>query len=305
MAARAYVYLTITTAGWGGNAVAGKLAVGHVSPAMLTSLRWAIALLIILPFAWPHLRREWPVIRRHAAVLIALGFLGFALFNNFLYLALIHTSAINGAILQAATPLVIFIASFLLFRLKTTIAQMTGFAISVVGVATVASHGNLSRLLDLDIAIGDAIMLLAVLCYGLYTVGLRWKPQIHWLSLMTMLALAALIGSLPFALWEAASGRLLVPDRQGWLVVLYAATVASIITQILYIRGNELIGGNRAGLFFNLVPIFGTLFAVAILGEQLHLYHLLALILVLGGIGLAERWRGRKSGVTDVTPKRI
>ncbi len=293
MAARAYLYLTITTAGWGGNAVAGKLAVGHVSPAMLTSLRWAVAILILVPFAWPHLRREWPVIRANALMLLFLGVLGFTLFNNFLYLGLIYTSAINGAILQAATPLVIFIASFVLLRQRTMAAQLIGFCISVVGVILVATDGAPSRLLDLDIAFGDALLLLAVLCYGLYTVALRWKPQLHWLSLMTMLAVAAFIGSLPFALWEGVTGRLLFPDAQGWLVVLYAATIASIVSQVLYIRGNEMIGGNRAGLFFNLVPIFGTLFAVVILGEKLQAYHLIALALVLGGIALAER-RGRR-----------
>ena len=298
MAARAYLYLTITTAGWGGNAVAGKLAVDHVSPAMLTSLRWVLALLILVPFAWPHLRREWPVIRANALMLLFLGILGFALFNNFLYLGLIHTSAINGSILQAATPLVIFTASFVLLRQRTMVAQLLGFCISVVGVALVATDGEPWRLLDLDIGSGDALLLLAVLCYGLYTVALRWKPRLHWLSLMTTLAVAALIGSLPFTLWEGSTGRLIPPDVQGWLVVLYAATIASIVSQVLYILGNELIGGNRAGLFFNLVPIFGTLFAVVILGEQLHAYHLIVLALVLGGIALAER-RGRRQAATE------
>ena len=275
MAARAYLYLTITTAGWGGNAGAGKLAVDHVSPTMLTSLLWAVAILILVPFAWPHLRREWPVIRAHALILLFLGVLGFTLFNNFLYLGLIYTSAINGAILQAATPLVIFIASFVLLRQRTFTAQLVGFCISVVGVVLVATGGTPSRLLD--IGFGDALLLLAVLCYGLYTVALRWKPQLHWLSLMTMLAIAAFIGSLPFTLWEGTTGRLIIPDTQGWLVVLYAATIASIVSQVLYIRGNELIGGNRAGLFFNLVPIFGTLFAVVILGEERQAHHLIAL----------------------------
>ena len=293
MTARAYLYLIITMAGWGGNAVAGKLAVEHVSPAMLTSLRWFVALAVILPFALPHLRREWPAIRAHAGLLILLGTVGLTLFNNLLYLALIYTSAINVAIEQAAMPLVIFVANFLLFRHRTTPAQLAGFAISVIGVALVASDGDLQRLLELDISLGDGLMMLAVLSYGLYTVGLRWKPKLHWLSLMAALAVVALFGSIPFTAFEAASGRLILPDLQGWLVVLYAGTVASIMSQALYIRGNELIGGNRAGLFINLVPIFGTVFAIAILGEAFVLYQLIALSLVLGGIALAERRNGR------------
>lgn len=289
MAVRAYLFLTITMAGWGGNAVAGKLAVGHVSPALLTSLRWSLAMLILLPLALPHLRRQWPVIKANWAILLFLGVVGFALFNNFLYVALIHTTAINAAIEQAATPLVIFIASFALFRQRVAPRQFIGFAISVIGVALVASHGDLSRLLYLDVGFGDAMLLLAVLCYGIYTVCLRWKPELHWLSLMTALAAGAFVGSLPFTLRESLSGNMLLPDTQGWLVILYAAIFPSIVSQVLYIKGNEIIGGNRAGLFFNLVPIFGTFFAVILLRENFHLYHLIALVLVLGGIAISER----------------
>lgn len=289
MAVRAYIYLIITTAGWGGNAVAGKLAAGHVSPALLTSLRWSLAVLILLPMALPHLRRQWPVVKAGWPILLFLGVLGFALFNNFLYVALIHTSAINAAIEQAATPLVIFIASFALFGQRVTAGQFIGFAISVIGVALVASHGDLTRLLYLDVGFGDAMLLLAVLCYGIYTVCLRWKPNLHWLSLMTALALGAFVGSLPFTLRECLSGTMQLPDTQGWLVVLYAAIFPSIVSQVLFIKGNEMIGGNRAGVFFNLVPIFGTFFAVILLGESFHLYHLTALALVLGGIAIAER----------------
>lgn len=289
MAMRAYIYLIITTAGWGGNAVAGKFAVGHVSPAALTSLRWSLAVLLLLPFALPHLRRQWPIVKQSWAILLFLGVLGFALFNNFLYVALNHTSAINATIEQAATPLVIFTASFVLFRQRITAGQLIGFAISVVGVALVASHGDVTRLLYLDVGFGDAMLLLAVLCYGTYTVCLRWKPKLHWLSLMTALAAGAFAGSLPFTLRESLSGDMILPDTQGWLVVLYAAIFPSIVSQVLFIKGNEMIGGNRAGVFFNLVPIFGTFFAVILLGEGFHLYHLAALALVLGGIAIAER----------------
>ncbi len=291
MTTRAYLFLVITMAGWGGNAIAGKLAVDHVSPALLTSMRWALAVLILLPFSLRHLRRQWATIRANAAMLLFLGTLGFALFNNFVYVALIHTSAINAAIEQAATPLVIFIASFALFRQRITAGQFFGFLVTVVGVALVASHGDLSRVLGLDVGFGDAMLLLAVLCYGIYTVSLRWKPHLHWLALMTTLAAGGFVGSLPFTVREGLSGTMQLPDLQGWLVVLYATIIPSIVCQVLYIKGNEIIGGNRAGVFFNLVPIFGTFFAVVLLGEDFRMYHLIALALVLGGIAIAERRR--------------
>ncbi|MEX3010413.1 DMT family transporter [Hoeflea sp. TYP-13] len=289
MAAKAYLLLTITTLGWGGNAIAGKLAAGHISPALLTSGRWIIALGILLPFALPHLRREWQTIRMQLLFLLGMGIVGFALFNNFYYLALNHTSAINGAIEQASMPLLVFIANFLLFGQRVSAGQIVGFFISLVGVSLVASNGNLLGILRLDIGYGDALLMLSIAFYGAYTVALRWMPKLHWLSSMTVLATGAIIGGLPFTFVEFASGSLILPDTQGWLVLAYAAVFPSIVSQACYIRGVELIGPNRGGLFINLVPIFGTFFAVTLLGEELHMFHLIALALVLGGITLAER----------------
>ena len=288
MAIRAYILLIITMLGWGGNAIAGKLAAGHISPALLTSGRWLIALAILLPFALPQMRREWPTIRRHLWLLLALGVVGFALFNNFFYLALNYTSAINAAIEQASMPLLVFIANFLLFGQRVSPGQLVGFFISLVGVTLVATHGNLAGILRLDIGYGDALLILAVAFYGAYTVSLRWMPKLHWLSAMTALSVGAILGGLPFTAWEAYSGSLILPDMQGWLVLAFAAIVPSIVSQACFIRGVELIGANRGGLFINLVPLFGTFFAVTLLGEDLFAYHLIALALVLGGIALAE-----------------
>ncbi|MER8635069.1 MULTISPECIES: DMT family transporter [unclassified Mesorhizobium] len=289
----AYLFLLFTTLLWGGNSVAGKLAVGHISPMTLVFLRWLLAVLILLPIGWGTLRQDWPVVRRHWLLLGGLGACGFAFFNAIFYTALNYTTAINVSIEQAAIPIVIIIANFVLFRLRVNRVQIAGVVLTIIGVAVTASHGDLRQLLKLDLNFGDAIMLVAVLCYSFYSVGLRLKPVIRWQSLMLALSVAALVTSLPFFLWEIAAGKVIVPDARGWAVAFYTAIGASVISQIFYIRGNELIGANRAGLFINLVPIFGTLLSVLIVGETFQLYQALALALVLGGISLAE-YSGRK-----------
>ncbi|MER8545348.1 DMT family transporter [Mesorhizobium sp. M0684] len=289
----AYLFLLFTTLLWGGNSVAGKLAVGHISPMTLVFLRWLLAVLILLPIGWGTLRQDWPVVRRHWLLLGGLGACGFAFFNTIFYTALNYTTAINVSIEQAAIPIVIIIANFLLFRLRVNRVQIAGVVLTIIGVAVTASHGDLRQLLKLDLNFGDAIMLVAVLCYSFYSVGLPLKPVIRWQSLMLALSVAALVTSLPFFLWEIAAGKVIVPDARGWAVAFYTAIGASVISQIFYIRGNELIGANRAGLFINLVPIFGTLLSVLIVGETFQLYQALALALVLGGISLAE-YSGRK-----------
>jgi drug/metabolite transporter (DMT)-like permease len=284
----AYLFLLSTMLLWGGNSVAGKLAVGHVSPMTLVFLRWVMAVLILLPVGWRRLREDWPEVRSHWKLLAGLGACGFTIFNVIFYTALNYTTAINVSIEQAAIPIVIILANFVLFRLCVQPLQIIGVVLTIAGVALTASHGDLGQLLKLDLNFGDAIMLVAVLCYSLYSVGLRLKPAIRWQSFMLALSIAALLISVPFLVWEIVAGRAVMPDASGWALTLYTALGASVVSQVLYIKGNELIGANRAGLFINLVPIFGTLLSVLIVGEQFQPYQALALALVLGGIALAE-----------------
>jgi drug/metabolite transporter (DMT)-like permease len=294
---KAYVLLLLTTLFWGGNAVAGKLAVGHVSPMLLTTARWGLALVILCIIGWPRLKADWPRVRRHALYLMALGAVGFTVFNVALYSAVIYTSAINVSIEQAGISMLILVGNFLLFRQRATWAQITGFVVSLIGVALTASHGDPARLLALDLNFGDALMLGAVVAYAGYTLALRFKPDIHWQSLMIALTAGAFVTSVPFAVAEFQSGAGIMPDVRGWGVVLYTAIFPSILAQIFYVRGVELIGANRAGLFVNLVPVFGTLLSILVIGEALYLYHAIALALVLGGIWLAET-SGRKAATS-------
>ncbi len=289
MTIRAYLFLAIATLFWGGNAVAGKMAVGHVSPLLLTSLRWAVALAVILTFMLPQIRRDWPLVKRHWALLMGLGVIGFTLFNVLLYTALNFTTAINVSIEQAGIPVVIFLFNFLLFRIKASPAQIIGFTVSLIGIITTATHGNLTSIGSLSFNFGDLLMLGAVLCYAVYTILLRWKPPVHWQTLIAASAFGALVSALPMLGWEIAAGRMIVPDATGWGVILYTAIFPSLASQVLYVRGVELIGANRAGLFINAIPIFGTLLSVLFIGEALQTFHIVALLLVLGGIAIAER----------------
>lgn len=291
---KAYLFLTIATLFWGGNAVAGKMAVGHVSPLLLTSLRWAVALAIILAVMLPQIRRDWPQVRAHWKLLMGLGVVGFTLFNVLLYTALNFTTAINVSIEQAGIPVVIFLFNFLLFRIKASPAQILGFTVTLVGIITTATHGNITAIGSLSLNFGDLLMLGAVLSYAVYTIMLRWKPPVHWQTLIAASAFGALVSALPMLAWEIASGRTLAPDATGWAVILYTAIFPSLASQVLYVRGVELIGANRAGLFINAIPIFGTLLSLLFLGEALQTFHIVALLLVLAGIAIAERGATRK-----------
>lgn len=293
MSRNAYLLLLLTMLMWGGNAVAGKMAVGHVSPMVLTMLRWLGAVMLLLAISLPQLRRDWRVVRPRLLYLFVLGASGFTLFNAAMYTALTFTTVINVSIEQAGMPMFIFIANYLLYRIGVSAGQVIGFSLSMVGVALTATHGNLLTLSQQEINTGDLLMLGAVILYAGYTIALRYKPAIHWKSLMSVMSIAAFITSLPFLAWEVSSGAAVWPDTRGWAIVLYIAVFPSVVSQLFYVRAVDLIGANRAGLFINLVPIFGTILSIIILGEELKLYHIAALVMVLGGIWLAE-YSGRK-----------
>ncbi|MBW0370012.1 DMT family transporter [Ensifer adhaerens] len=293
MNSRAYFYLCITALFWGGNSVAGKMAVGHVSPMMLTTLRWVFALIVILVLMTPQIRRDWDKIRKHWLQLLAYGAIGFTTFNALLYSALKYTSAINAVILQAGIPMLIFLFNFVLFRTKASIAQVIGFTVTLVGVLVTAAHGDVTSLLSFEFNFGDALMIAACIVYAGYTVALRYKPTMHWQSFIAAPAFGALLSAIPLLFWEIGTGTAIVPDTTGWVIVLYAAIFPSLMSQVLYVRGVEMIGANRAGLFINAIPVFGTLLSVMLIGETFHLFHLVALLLVLGGIAIAEKGRPR------------
>lgn len=298
MRGKAYIFLIIATLCWGGNAVVAKLAVGHISPMAFTFFRWVVAVILILAISIPQVSKDWPVAKKHLPVLIFLGLIGYTSFNALLYTAVHYTTAINVTIEQAAIPFLIFIANFVLFRIKVSAAQIFGFSLTLLGAALTAAHGDLLSLLTLTVNKGDALMLLAILSYAAYTIALRWRPPIDWRTLMAIPAIVALLCSLPLMAWEYQAGDLVMPDLQGWGATLYTGIFASLVAQILFIKGVEALGANRAGLFINLVPVFGTLLSVAIIGEQLRLFHILALALSLTGITIAERWKPRDKAVS-------
>ena len=287
----AALLLTLTMLIWGGNAVAGKFAVGHVSPLLLTWLRWTGAALILAAVARRHLLADWPSIRARLPYLFFMGATGYAIFNALLYSSLLFTTAINVTIIQAGMPMFVFALNFLAFRARVSLVQIGGYALTLTGVTVAAGRGSFAQLAALEINTGDAIMLAAAAGYAVYSVALASKPDLHWLSFLTALVISAAITATLFMAWEATTPAFIWPTTAtGWAVVAYTAILPSIVAQGFYIRGTELIGANKAALFVNLVPIFGALFAVLLLGEDFRWFHGGSLALVIAGIAIAQRF---------------
>ncbi|HEY4201838.1 MAG TPA: DMT family transporter [Devosiaceae bacterium] len=290
---RPYVLVVLAPLFWGGNMVAGKLAVGQVDPYTLSVLRWLGALLITLPFAWRPLQKDWPVLRRHWPILALYGALGYTTFNVLMYLAAYFTSAVNSSIEQALIPVLVMIANFLVFGVRAKALQIVGVVITIIGIAITASHGDFGRVLALTINQGDALVVLACVAYAIYSLALRFRPPIHWMSFLVATFVAALVTGYIFQVFFGGGALAILPGVEhttplGWLIIVYVAFFPSVLSQLFYARGVELIGPNRASLFINLIPVFGTLLSLLVLSEPLETYHLVTAALVLIGIVLAE-----------------
>ncbi|SDE38549.1 DMT family transporter [Rhodospira trueperi] len=285
-----YLLLLLTVIFWSANSIVGRAASGHVPPIGLAFWRWTAAGLIMLVFAWPRLRREWPVVLAHWRILALLGFLGVSTFNTLLYIGLQYTQAVNALLIQTAMPILIILWTFFLFGERVTARQGLGVLISMAGAAVVITRGDPSLLLALDLNVGDAWTLAAVTCYAGYTALLRLKPA---LSARVFLAVTFLAGTtllLPAYLWELlAQGRVMPLDLGTVAAVGYVALFASIAAFACFNRGVALVGATVAGQFLYLMPLIGGLMAVVFLGERLLWAHGAGLVLILAGLWLAAR----------------
>ncbi len=292
-ASQPYLLLVLAPTFWGGNMVSSKLAVGQVDPYLFLLFRWIGAVVLLVPFALPHVKRDWAKIMGGIWWLGFYGAVGFAGFNMLLYAGAHHTAGVNISIEQAVIPVIVLIGNFLVFRIRAKPLQILGVIATVTGVIWVATHGEPMRLLSLNMNIGDAMVLLACLIYAVYSLTLRYRPNIHWLSFMFVTSVAAFLASVAFLVAFGGGMTTFVAGVPaitpiGWGCIGYVMFFPSILAQIFYAAGVEKAGPNRASVFINLIPIVGTVLSVLILGESLAPFHLIAATLVVIGIGLSE-----------------
>lgn len=292
--ALAAVLLMVAALSWAGNYVTGRVIAGEVPPAGLAVARWAVAVLVLLPLAWPHLRRDWPVISGRGGYMLVMGLCGAAVFGTLQYAGLQYTTATNGGLISATSAVMIALAGVILFGDRLSIRQVLGMAISMTGAFVIVARGDLANLASLRLNIGDLMILTTLVSWGLYCALLRLKPAVHWTSFTLALFVVALLANLPVALIEHAWGRPLQATATTIAAVIYTGVVSSVIGFVVWNRGVEIIGSPRAGVYLNLIPIFTVLLAMLFLGEQLQRFHVVACVLVFSGLWLATTGPGRR-----------
>jgi drug/metabolite transporter (DMT)-like permease len=289
LANQPYLLLSITALCWAGNAIVGRLAAGHIPPVTLSFLRWSFAFLIILPFAWKHLKRDWDAIRARLGTMIFLSVIGISAFNTLQYWALEHTQALNTLLLQSAGPLFVAVWSLILLGVRLTLAQAGGIALSLIGVLVILLHGDLTALTSIEFNKGDIIFTVALAIFGLYSVLSLKRPQIHGLSFVGFTFGCGAVCLVPLWIWELFTRPVMQLNAANLLSLFYVAVFPSTLAYLCFNRGVQLIGANRAAPFFHVVPVFGSAMAIVFLGEHPQLFHIIGFALVLTGVFVASR----------------
>ena len=285
-----YAAMTLTALLWSTNFIIGRAVRGDVSPVAMNFLRWAIALLILVPITLRDLQAHRATLMRHWKLIALLGFTGIAAFQTLSYVALTTTTALNTILLLALAPLAIVAVSWLALGERVTRVQTLGLGISLVGAAVLILHGDPATLAEMRFNAGDLWMLLAVVLWAVYSVLLRRRPaEVPPLALHTMSVAAGTLWMLPAFGWQAMHGSALPSSLAVWMAVGFIAVFSSVLAHGLWVRGVATIGPNRAGVFIHLIPVFGAVLAITFLGEELAAYHAAGAALALCGIVLTSR----------------
>ena len=279
-----YLLLSLTSLFWAGNLVLGRYVAGHVPPVTLSCVRWIGAFFLLLPFAWPHLKRDWPALRAQWPLMLVLAFTGFAANTVLAYWGLQYTQALNALLIQSAGPLCVALWALILLGVRLTPMQLLGIAASMTGVLVIILRGDFTALANVQVNRGDAMLFGALLVFGIYSALMLRRPVTHPMSLIAFTTFFGALMTVPLCIWELASGATLVLDRLTLATLLYAMIFPSALAYLFFNRGISLIGPNRAAPFLHLMPVFGSAMAILLLGEKPEWFHLAGYALVLAGV---------------------
>ncbi len=273
---------------WAGNFIVGRAVRDEIPPITLSFLRWVLASVLLLPFSYKVLISDWKQYVENWRLVLLTSITGFAAFNSLIYWGLQSTPATNGTILNAFIPILISLFGTLFFGLTVTFRLCAGIALSLCGIFTIVSAGDWSNLLALNINHGDFIIFIAMICWAIYTIGLKRVPAtLNKFGLMSVQMAIAIIVLLPFYLWELKTGPTPIWNWHSFSSLVYIGVVPSLGAFLLYMQCVKVLGPAKASLSVHLIPVFGALLSALFLGEFVQMYHLWGILLIFLGIILS------------------
>ena len=287
-------YLLTATALWAGNAIAGRVLVGSISPITLSAVRWGLAALLLLPLGW-RVFMPASALWKNKKRFLLLGLFGVGSYNVLLYLALQTSTAINVTLIGASMPIWMLFIGAVFYQVKPSILQMIGAIVSLLGVGIVLTRGDLAALLSMEMVIGDLLIMLATILWAFYSwmlsrPGSSNERQWPWAEFLMAQVTVGLLWTGFFDGFEIAAGHAFI-DLNWWTasLIVFVAVGPSLIAYRCWGLGVNGAGPTVAAFFANFIPLFTALLSAAMLGEPPQLFHGLAFALIVAGIAISSK----------------
>ena len=287
---KAYLFLILASLFWSGNFIVGKIASSYeVPPFSLNFYRWLFALLILLPFTYKEIFLNKNHIFQNFKLFIILGITSITIFNSIVYYSLHFTQVLSGILMISTIPVwILFFAS--IFKIEqTNLFQILGVALSLLGVLFIISKADIEIVKAIKFNKGDLSMVVGMLSWAIYSALLRKKKHpFSQIVLLEIIIIFGLIFLIPIYFLEMNFGNKIVLEWPFILTLGYVVLFPGIFAFLFWIKGIDIIGANRAGVFLHLMTIFGAIMAILILGEKFMFYHFLGAIFIIAGITLSN-----------------
>ena len=287
----AYTLLVLASLCWSGNFIVGKFAtLFEIPPLTLNTFRWISVWLILIPFTFKEIYKNLAYIKKNFFAIAFMGVITISTFNSVVYFALNYTQVINAVLVLAIIPAVTIVLSALMKVEKSNIFQIFGLILSIIGVGSIISNGDVQRIVSLSFNNGDLWMLVCVLSWALYSTLLKKnKFKLSQFSLIQIMVSVGVIFLIPQYFYEQSIGLELNFNKTFFLILFYVVVFPAIVAYYCWQKGVEIIGPNRATMFIQLMPLFSAVMAIIIFKEKFELYHFVGATFIVSGIYLSNK----------------
>ncbi len=287
----AYLFLILATLFWSGNFIVGKFAtLFQIPPLTLNVFRWIAVWFILIPFTYKEIYNNLPYIKKNWLVISFMGVITISTFNSVVYFALNYTQVINAVLMLAAIPAATIVLSSLMKIEKTNIYQLLGLLLSIIGIGSIISNGDIQTIISLSFNRGDLWMLVCVITWSLYSTLLKkYKFNFSQFTLIQLMVSVGILFLIPQFFYEKSIGLEIYYNKAFFLILFYVVVFPAIAAYYCWQKGIEIIGPNRSTMFIQLMPLFSAVMAIIIFKEKFELYHFAGAIFILTGIYLSNR----------------
>ena len=287
----AYLFLILAALFWSGNFIVGKFAsLFQIPPLTLNVFRWISVWFILIPFTYKEISNNLPYIKKNWLVISFMGVITISTFNSVVYFALNYTQVVNAVLMLAAIPAATIVLSSLMKIEKTNIFQLLGLLLSIIGIGSIISNGDIQKIISLNFNKGDIWMLVCVITWSLYSTLLKKnKFKFSQFTLIQLMVSVGILFLIPQFFYEKSIGLELNLNEAFFLILGYVVVFPAIAAYYFWQKGVEIIGPNRATMFIQLMPLFSAIMAIIIFKEKFEIYHFVGATFILSGIYLSNR----------------